>query len=233
MHVILGLLSGLLGALAGWLGLAFLVASLAGPDGDGGIAMGAFFDIGPIGGLTGFAAGVWLFVRAGVMRDGTASPDAATAPRTRISRPYAAVLLLLVGGIAWWGWYEFIRSPYLTHGFMTLELQFRLPAGMTLPPNKEDVQIEVSEGQGHAIVSVTDRWRGHDGERQAILATASLSYKTRDRVVALVLPGVSMQTWRLELASDPDPTPGFSGWRLPTGASAGRIELNYRLKADR
>ena len=56
MRVFLGFLSGLVGALAGWIGLALLVASLAGPDRDGGIAMGAFFNIGPIGGLVGFAA---------------------------------------------------------------------------------------------------------------------------------------------------------------------------------
>ena len=49
MRFIIGLLSGVLGMLAGWAGLAFLVVSLAGPDRDGGIAMGAFFQIGPIG----------------------------------------------------------------------------------------------------------------------------------------------------------------------------------------
>lgn len=233
MRVFLGFLSGLVGALAGWIGLALLVASLAGPDRDGGIAMGAFFNIGPIGGLVGFAAGVWLFIRAGVVSASVASPDAATAPRTRISRSYAIVLLVVVGGIGWWTWYELIRSPYLTHGFMTLELQFRLPAGMAWPPDKEDVKIEVGEGQGQAIVSLTNRWRGHDGEQQAILATASLMYKTSHRAVTLVLPGTPAQTWRLDLASDPDPTPGYSGWRLPIGAHAGSIELNYRLKADR
>ena len=51
MRFILGLLSALLGALAGWSALAALVIALAGPDRDGGIAMGAFFDIGPIGGV--------------------------------------------------------------------------------------------------------------------------------------------------------------------------------------
>lgn len=233
MRVILGLLSGVVGALAGWIGLALLVASLAGPDRDGGIAMGAFFNIGPIGGLAGFAAGVWLFVRMGVVSDSIASPDAATAPPTRISRPYAAILLVVVGVIAWWTWYELIRSPYLSHGFMTLELQFRLPIGMSLPPDKDDLQIDVGEGQGHALVSLTNRWRGHDGERQAILATASLMYKTSRRTVTLVMPGASAQTWHIDLASDPDPTPGFSGWRLPTGGAARGIELNYRLKADR
>jgi hypothetical protein len=70
MRIILGILSGLLAALAGWFGLAFLVVSLAGPDRDGGIAMGAFFNIGPIGGLAGFIAGIWLFSKIGLIRAG-------------------------------------------------------------------------------------------------------------------------------------------------------------------
>jgi hypothetical protein len=51
MRFIIGFLSGVLGMLAGWAGLAALVISLAGPDRDGGLAMGAFFNIGPIGGI--------------------------------------------------------------------------------------------------------------------------------------------------------------------------------------
>jgi hypothetical protein len=238
MRFILGLLSGLIGMLAGWAGLALLVATLAGPDRDGGVAMGAFFDIGPIGGVIGFIAGVWLFTRIGIVRNGSSSPDAAlpgAAPKraTRISYPFAVSVLVLVAGLAWWGWYELIRSPYLTHGFMALELQFRLPSGMTLPPNKEDVQIEVLEGQGHAIVGLSERWHGRDGDRQVILASASLMYKTNRRTVSLSLPGVAPETWRLDLSSDPDPTPGFSPWRPSSSTSATKIEMNFRLRADR
>ena len=67
MRFIIGFLSGILGALAGWFGLAMLVISLAGPDRDGGIAMGAFFQIGPIGGIVGFIAGVVLFAKFGMV----------------------------------------------------------------------------------------------------------------------------------------------------------------------
>jgi hypothetical protein len=70
MRFVLGFLSGLLGMLAGWFALAFLVISLAGPDRDGGIAMGAFFQIGPLGGLVGFVIGVWLFIKIGIVREG-------------------------------------------------------------------------------------------------------------------------------------------------------------------
>jgi hypothetical protein len=48
MRIVLGFLSGLLGLLAGWFGLAFPVIAVVGPDREGGVAMGAFFDIGPI-----------------------------------------------------------------------------------------------------------------------------------------------------------------------------------------
>ena len=132
MRILLGFLSGLLGALAGWSGLAALVVMLAGPDRDGGIAMGAFFDIGPIGGVAGLIAGVFLFVRFGLVRDATPQPpaettDTAPARTTRLSFPFAATVLLAVAILGYWGWYELIRSPNLSHGFMTLQIEFRLP----------------------------------------------------------------------------------------------------------
>ncbi len=58
-----GFLSGILGLFAGLVGLAFLVVGLYGPGKDGGVAMGAFFQFGPIGGLAGFVGGVLLFLR--------------------------------------------------------------------------------------------------------------------------------------------------------------------------
>jgi hypothetical protein len=143
------------------------------------------------------------------------------------------LLVVVAGGIAWWAWYELIRSPYLSHGFMTLDLQFRLPPGMILPPNKEDVHINAEEGPSHPEVWLSDSWRGHDGDRQVILATVSLMYKTSHRVVRLTLPGVPPESWRLDLSSDPDPTAGYLPWRLPNGTSATKIEMNFRLEASR
>jgi hypothetical protein len=238
MRFIIGFLSGVIGLLAGWSGLAALVLGLSGPDRDGGLAMGAFFNIGPIGGVVGFAAGVLLFIKIGTVARGTSSPDAersdaAPAPtRTRVSPTFAIAVLALAGGLAWWAWYELIRSPYLTRGYMTLELQFRLPPGMALPPDASDVHIAVEEGQQGTYVTLGSRWRGTDGDRRVILASASLSRKTNRRVVNLELPGVPEQTWKLDLPGDPDPTPGYSPWRLSSGASTAKIEMNFRLRAD-
>lgn len=238
MRFILGFLSGALGLLAGWSGLAALVISLAGPDRDGGLAMGAFFNIGPIGGAVGFVVGLLLFMRFGLVSQAAPASDVepsviAPAARTRVSPVFAIPVLLLTGGLAWWGWYELIRSPYLSHGYMNLELQFRLPPGMALPPEATDVHIVVEEGQQYADVPLGRSWHGTDGDRRVILASTSLSRKTSRRVVRVELPGVPEQSWQLDLASDPNPTSGYSPWRLSSRNSAAKIEMNFRLGADR
>jgi MFS family permease len=239
MRFILGFLSGVIGLLAGWFGLALLVIGLAGTGHDGGGAMGAFFMIGPIGGLVGFVAGVLLFVKIGIVSQDASSPDAersdvAPAPaRSRVSPVFAVVVLAVAAGLAWWAWYELIRSPYLTHGYMTLELQFRLPSGMALPADVSDVHIAVQEGEQGAVVVLGAGWHGTDGDRRVILASATLSRKTSRRLVSLELPGVAEQTWLLDLSSDPDPTPGYSPWRTSNSASGPKIEMNFRLSADR
>jgi hypothetical protein len=213
--------------LAGWAGLAFLVVALAGPDRDGGIAMGAFFTIGPFGGVVGFAAGIFLFVKFGL------AARSSTPAARRISRPFASVLLAIVGTLAWWGWYEFIRSPYLTHGDMTLALQFRLPENVAAPADTKDVQILIDEG-GHFWPGQLNEngWHGHQAGRVVILATVAMSYKARRRIVTLSMPGVASQGWTLDLPSDPDPTPGYTDW-LPSSTAPDAIDLNYRLTADR
>lgn len=252
MRFVLGSLSALLGLVAGWFALALAVITLAGPDRDGGIAMGAFFQIGPIGGIVGAIVGVWLFRRFGLGRTaagpngptalvtppGGESPipdaTATVAPTERaISRPFAVVVVALAAGLSWWAWYEFVRSPYLSHGFMTLELQFRLPPGMALPASRDDVMVVVEEGDRAAMVTVPEAWRAHEGDRAVVLARAGLYVKARRRMVMLTLANDAQAVWRLDLASDPDPTSAFTPWRDATGEKPGGIEMNYRLTADR
>jgi hypothetical protein len=225
MRIVLGILSGIVGMIAGWFGLAMLVISTAGFDRDGGIAMGAFFQIGPIGGLVGFAAGVWLFVKVGLAR--------ARGAGRRISRPFAIAILAIVGGLAWLTWYELIRSPYLSHGYMTLTLQFRLPAKLAAPAEAGDIGINLDEGaRSWPAYPSGDAWLKRDGDRAVILASVSMMYKTSQRVVTFAMPGAPPQSWTLDLANDPDPMPGHSGW-LPSSRAPDAIELNYQLTADR
>jgi hypothetical protein len=246
MRFILNILAGLLGMIAGWVGLAALVISLSGEDRDGGIAMGALFEIGPIGGVIGFIAGAWLINRLGMVR-APASPLPTAAPASEapagaapagavagkhISRPFAIAIIAIAGFLAWWGWYEFIRSPYLSHGYMDLNLQFELPPGTALPADASDVQINVSEGGEETEAMLGAAWHGHIGDRHVILATAMLSMKTSTRIVTLSLPGLPEQSWELGLSSDPDPMAGFSAWQAPDGDGAAPVEMNFQLTAD-
>jgi hypothetical protein len=79
----------------------------------------------PLGALIGFGVGVWLFAKFGLVAQGAAfatapssepasasSPAVTVAPATgRISRPFAVVVLAIVGGLAR---YELIRSLCLS-----------------------------------------------------------------------------------------------------------------------
>jgi hypothetical protein len=248
MRFIIGFLSGVLGLLAGWFALAALVVTFGGPDRDGGLAMGAVFNIGPIGGVAGFVAGVWLFIKIGLVAQGPASPDAElsdaapAAARERVSPAFSIAVLALTAGLALWGWYELIRSPYLTHGAeaeMTLSMQFRLPLGITLPAHSDDLELAVEDGDGRASVYYGEKWLGPgkwyllDGDRQVFIASAELNKITYWRKVTLQLPNLPEQVWTLDLRADPYPIPEYTPWRGAKGSPASRIEMRFRLTADR
>ena len=242
MRIIIGFLTGVLGLIAGWFGLAMLVIALAGEDRDGGIAMGAFFQIGPIGGVAGFILGVLLFIRFGQTRrvaaaaaGDAANSEAASAPipaRRRVAWPFALVVVLVCAGLSYWGWYVFIRSPYLTHGYMTLALQIKLPPGMALPAATDDVHITVDEGGQWTDVMFAPGWHGTDGGSKVILATATLSYKSYHRNVTFEMPGVALENWTLELPNDPDPMADFSPWKAANGTPSPPVLMNYQLTTD-
>ena len=252
MRFILGILSGLIGMLAGWFGLAVFLIVLFGPDRDGGLAMGAFFNIGPIGGVIGFIAGVLLFGWKGITRENPqlqaqwpaeAVLEHRPKPASkRVSRPFAFVVLAITGGLVAWGWYEFIRSPYLTHGAdaeMTLSMQFRLPPGITLLAHSDDLELAVEDGDGHASVYYGEKWFGPgkwyllDRDRQVLFASAELNKITYWRKVTLRLPNVPEDVWTLDLHADPYPILEYTPWREANGAPASKIEMRFRLTADR
>ena len=233
MRYILGFLSGVLGGLAGWAGLAALVLAFAGPQGggdEGDMAMGAVFEIGPLGGVAGFLAGFWLFLKFGVSR-------AQGEPKTRrISRPVAGAVVMVCAGLAWGGWWTFIRSPYLSHGadaLMSLRLQFRLPPGMAPPADPQDVAVVADDGSRLEEAQLGPNWRAEIEGRATILAAIELSHKTYGRTVRLTLKGKPELSWSLGLASDPYPVPQFTPWRRADHGAGPAVEMRFRLTADR
>lgn len=154
--------------------------------------------------------------------------------RTHITYSFAVAVLGIVAGLACWGWYQPqpIPSPSLMRGAMTLELQFRLPQGMAVPPDRADIGINLKDGIRLTTAERDKGWHG-DGDRQVIRARASLIYKTRDRFVSFVLPGGTSQSWQLDLDDDPAPMPDYSPWQLGRNASFMKVEMSFRLIADR
>lgn len=111
MRFLVGSVSAILGMLAGWFGLALAIIAVSGPDRDGGMAMGAFFGIGPIGAVVGFVAGLVIFRRLGHVRPSppaAADDGAAEPPPPELSRPYTAIVLTIAGGLAVWTWIELL-----------------------------------------------------------------------------------------------------------------------------
>lgn len=110
MRHVVGFLAGLLGLLVGWFALALFVISVSGPDRDGGIAMGAFFGIGPIGGLVGFVAGLVLFAKFGFVREPEPGAGAEAPPRPkRVRTSVSSVIFSVMTLLALWVWIEVLR----------------------------------------------------------------------------------------------------------------------------
>jgi hypothetical protein len=67
MTAFLAILGGLLGLILGWIAAAaatlIIGSALGASEFEGALSMQAFFGAGPLGGLIGLAAGIWLVVR--------------------------------------------------------------------------------------------------------------------------------------------------------------------------
>jgi hypothetical protein len=67
MTALLAILGGLLGLIIGWIAAAaatiIIGSALGASEFEGALSMQAFFAAGPLGGLIGLAAGIWLVIR--------------------------------------------------------------------------------------------------------------------------------------------------------------------------
>ena len=67
MTALLAILGGLLGLILGWIAAAaatiILCSALGASEFEGALSMQAIFGTGPLGGLIGLVAGIWLVVR--------------------------------------------------------------------------------------------------------------------------------------------------------------------------
>jgi hypothetical protein len=66
-----------------------------------------------------------------------------------------------------------------------------------------------------------------------LFASAELNKITYWRKVSLRLSNVPEQVWSLDLRADPYPILEYTPWRGANGSQASKIEMRFRLTADR
>ncbi len=230
-QVFLAALAGLLGATLGWGLLAMagyaVLHSMGYRDGDGGLAMTAFFAIGPGGGLLGFLLGSIIALRR--RGPGGAAPGLARLPLVIVTA--AGVVGAVVIGL----WYaRSLDSPNSLPPELLFEI--RLPAGMAPPAlvsrseafaRISPIELRTSRNTMSAEITAAR----DDGGRTIVAGRVEIHYRVVDRYLVMKHPADAPEVvFRLSLGRGPAPSTEFGGWQPDN--SGGRHEIRYRVVRD-
>jgi MFS family permease len=236
MTFLLAMLGGAVGATLGWVIAALLtiwIGGLAGvSDFEGGRGMLAVFGIGPIGGLIGLVLGIWLTLRWRGERG---------LPRLGLKIPLviAAIGALAAGGF-WLALEQRTGLGTSSSGTPTLELELRLPKGISPPEKGSTIKVMLSTEHNHMPGLIFDR-RRREGDRTILTGSVELHYRSSWRILEVTLePGATAQLFTLPLAARPGRMRELSAWRpadhiarpgaQPEKAPAGEaFDIRYRI----
>jgi hypothetical protein len=225
-------IAGILGLAAGWIiAVAVLIALSAlldVVDRDGGLAMMAFFGIGPIAGLIGLIAGVWL-----ALRRYNAKGLAALAAHVAVTLLIVAALAAATAGIFW------INRPFVASNALPPSLMFeiKLPQGASAPAlvsqaeayaRRSPIELQTSENTMSAEIEAL---REEDG-RSVVSGRVEMYYRTRERLLVLKQSSGDV-VFEIKLGATPEHTDQFSEWQPPTpveGQSLGTGEKGYEIR---
>jgi hypothetical protein len=209
MAILRAIVGGIAGLLIGYFVAAFasniVMGWLGVSDFEGGRGMAAVFAFGPLGGLLGLIAGIWL----GLRRRGGQPVGKALA---RAGIAVLAIVAIAAGGLAVYYFSIPHRLDYDEAG-ASLEFELRAPADFALPedPYKIEVTLDTDLNQQPAIW-LDPALRQEDG-RQVLSGTVELYYRTSSRLLVVRFPDGRDRIFRLGLAAKPDPEDGWSDWR--------------------
>jgi MFS family permease len=208
MIYIFAFLAGLAGAAIGWAATAFtaltLSSYLGASDFEGAAAMTAFFGFGPVGGLAGLVAGIWLTLRYGSGQ----SAFGAIAKRGAIV--LGAIVLLAVGVFGYLSTFDEVVER---NGPTPLaEFEIRLPATAPLP-TRETVRIRLDTDKNQTDASLHTDWLHRDGDRAVLVGSVPLYFNTARRMLVLKSPGKPDYLFALKLPSDPPGARGMGPWQ--------------------
>jgi hypothetical protein len=225
-------IAGILGLAAGWIiAVAVLIgfsAVLGVADREGGLAMMAFFGVGPFAGLIGLIAGVWLALRR-YNRRGLA----ALAAHVAVTLLIVAALAAATAGAFW------INRPYVASNALPPSLMFeiKLPRGTSAPAlvsqaeayaRRSPIELQTSENTMSAEI---DAVREEDG-RSVVSGRVEMYYRTRERFLVLKQSSGDV-VFEIKLGATPEHSDQFSGWQPPIpieGQLLGTGENGYQIR---
>ncbi len=210
MTYVLATVAGIIGAALGWVAAAALAIGLGGifgeSDFEGALGMQAVFGIGPIGGVIGLVAGIWLALRkGGHTRAGTIA--------WRFPIVVAAIACIAAGAF----WYAYETRPLLAssgNAAPRLEFEIRLPPGVEFAAPAEAIRIELSTEQNHMPGRIRDKAAWKDGDRTVATGSVELAYRSGWRLLELKTePGQPARIFDLKLPARPRHMKDFGPWR--------------------
>jgi hypothetical protein len=232
MKFIVPSIAGILGLAAGWIiAVAVLlgVSTVMGvADRDGGLAMMAFFGIGPFAGLIGLIAGVWLALRR-YNRAGLA----ALAAHVAVTLLIVATLSAATAGVFW------INRLYVASNALPPSLMFeiKLPRGASAPAlvsqaeayaRRSPIELQTSENTMSAEIEAVRE----EDSRFVMSGRVEIYYRTRERLLVLKQSSGDI-VFEIKLGATPEHSDQFSGWQPPIpieGQSLGTGEKDYDIR---
>jgi hypothetical protein len=207
MTYVLALLAGIVGAIAGYAASGSLAAVIANTMGmsnfEGAVGYFAFLGIGPIGGLIGLIAGIWLVLRRRGFRAG------ALAGRGVLV--IVGIGALAVGVVA----VMYFQRDLVTTNSLPPQLMFevRLPPGAAAPSNQSDITIELDTDKNRMPAFLAKNWIRTEDGRAIIAGGVDLYYRTSQRMLVLRLPNQPTRLFTLKLRASPAASDDFGGWQ--------------------
>jgi hypothetical protein len=205
----LAALAGIVAAIVGWLvtgAVAGWIAGLAGmSDFEGARAFFAFLGVGPIGGLVAMLAAIWWVLRRG------RTQERAGATFGRLTGVLVGIAAIVAAGI---GLRIATIDTYTNELPPQLEFEVRLPAAWTLEP-RDAVKAELHTDRNSADGTLFSPWPRPDGDRQVLVGSVDLAFKTSARIFVFELPGQPTRLFRLTLSRNPSSTPALGAWQAP------------------
>jgi MFS family permease len=206
MTYLLAILGGIAGAAIGYLigafGTLLILMSMTVPDREGGLGYFAFFFVGPIAGVIGLIAGVWLVLRFWGGHRGFV--------------PIAGRGLIVIGAIAALVTAGIVIRLNTLEQFQglepRLEFEIRLPAGKPAPEKRAvDIQLHTDKNKSDALLF--DEWLRQDGGRAVLHGQVPLYFRTSQRILVLKLAREPDRLFMLRLWASPSYTKTFGAWQ--------------------